>query len=209
MGMLRFLRMAIACLLFSSVASAASVGENAPDFRGKDLDGKEINLSQFNGKIVVLEWTNPKCPYVRKQYSSDNLNAEGALPYMQKKYTNPSFGVEWIMIASASPEGEFFLDANGWKAKLKQWNASPTALIIDETGEIARLYDARRTPEVYIISKEGVLLYRGAVDSIRGTDPNEVTSPANLHWLNNGIENAINGRPVIPPETIPYGCSIR
>jgi alkyl hydroperoxide reductase subunit AhpC len=202
--------MVIACVSLSGIAVAgASVGEEAPDFHGKDLEGKDCTLSQFRGKIVVLEWTNPKCPFVRKQYSQDNLDGVGALSSMQKMYTDPAMGAVWIMVASADPASSSYLDAAGWKAQLEKWCASPTALIIDDTAEIARLYDAWCTPEVFIINKEGILLYRGAVDSIRGADPNEVTAPANLHWLRNGLENAIKGRPVIPPETIPYGCRIR
>lgn len=200
----------MSCLLFSGTMMAqAVVGEEAPDFHAKDLDGNECSLTQYKGKIVVLEWTNPKCPFVRKQYSHSNDEGIPVLPSMQTRYTQPSFGVVWIMIASAAQDGTSYLDAEGWKKQLELWGAHPTAMIIDNTGELAHLYDARRTPEVYIISKEGVLLYRGSVDSLRGTDPNEVTAPANLHWLRNGIENALKGNRVVPPETIPYGCPIR
>lgn len=198
------------CLSLSgAVLAEAYVGGDAPHFRGKDLDGNDCTLSQFKGKVVVLEWTNPKCPFVRKQYSKSNEEGVGALPSMQKHYTQPSVGVAWIMIASAAKDGSSYLDAEGWKAFLQQLGAHPTALIIDSSGEIASLYDAQCTPEVFIINREGVIVYRGAVDSLRGTDPNEVTAPANLHWLRNGIENALKGRRVIPPETIPYGCPVR
>lgn len=210
MGCFRFLNIVITCLLSSSLMMAGlSVGEMAPDFHKKDFEGKDCSLSQFKGKIVVLEWTSPKCPFVKKQYSVDNLDGIGALPSLQKQYANPAVGVVWIMIASASPDGPAFLDPNEWKLQLKKWNAAPTTLIIDDTGELANMYQSWRTPEVFIINKEGVLLYRGAVDSLRGTDPNEVTSPTNLHWFRNGLENAINGKNVIPPETIPYGCPVR
>lgn len=210
MELFRFFKSIACCLLCSgALFSGAFVGYEVPDFKAKDINGQECSLSQFKGKIIVLEWTNPKCPFVRKQYSSDNENGAGAIPLMQKRYTQPSVGVVWITIDSAPKNDPGYLDAEEWKTQLLRWRASPTALIIDDTGEIATLFDARRTPEVFLVGKDGILLYRGAVDSLRGTDPNEVTSPINLHWLRNGIENAIQGRRVIPPETIPYGSPIR
>jgi hypothetical protein len=101
------------------------------------------------------------------------------------------------------------LSPEGWKAQLQQWGAHPTALIIDETGELAKLYGAQRTPEVFLVGKDGTLVYRGAVDSLRGTDPSEIEQFSNLPWLRNALENATNDRRVVPPETIPYGCPIR
>jgi hypothetical protein len=210
MELYRFFRFFVLSLFCSGLAWAdAYVGYEAPDFRAKDINGQECSLSQFKGKIVVLEWTNPKCPFTRKQYSMDNENGIGAIPVMQKRYSQPSVGVVWITIASSAKNGTGYLDAEGWKTQLQQWKASPTALIIDESGEIASLFDARRTPEVFVIGKDGTILYKGAVDSLRGTDPNEVTDPINLHWFRNAIENALQDRRVVPPETIPYGCPIR
>ena len=196
-------------LISGSMMAQAFVGGESPDFQAKDNSGNDCSLSQYKGKIVVLEWTDPKCPFVRKQYSRANDEGVAALPSMQKQFTQPSVGVVWIMIASAAKGSDSYLDVAGWKQQLDLWGAAPTAMIIDDEGVIARLYGINRTPEVCIISREGELLYRGSVDSLRGTDPNEVTAPANLHWLRNGIENALKGNRVVPPETIPYGCPLR
>jgi hypothetical protein len=187
----------------------ASVGREAPNFQVKDFNGQECSLSEYKGKIVVLEWTNPKCPYVKKHYSKSTNDGVGNMQAMQKHYTQPSIGVVWIMVASAPEDSSGYVNSEGWKAQLQQWGASPSTLIIDSSGELADLYGAQRTPEVMVIGKNGVLLYRGAVDSLRGTDPSEVEQYANLPWLKNALENAVQDRRVIPPETIPYGCPAR
>lgn len=187
----------------------ASIGTEAPPFDVKDFNDQECSLSNYNGKIVVLEWTNPKCPYVKKQYSKDTNDGVGNMQAMQKHYTDPSIGVVWIMVASTPPDRPGYLTADGWKAQLAQWGAQPTTLIIDDTGELAELYGAQRTPEVMLIRKDGTLIYRGAVDSLRGTDPGEIEKYTNLPWLKNALENAILDRRIAPPETIPYGSPVR
>lgn len=206
----RMLRAIVMCLVScTALFSYASVGDEAPDFHMTDINGQEVSLNQFKGKIVVLEWANPKSPYVRKQYSRDTNEGVGNIQTMQKRYTQPSVGVVWITIDSSSKESGDRLSPDEWKAQLQQWGAHPTALIIDDLGELAKLYGAERTPEVFVIGRDGKLLYRGAVDSLRGTDPGEIDRYNNLPWLKNAIENAIQDKRVVPPETIPYGTSIR
>lgn len=198
------------CLCAAEVVDGyAVVGREAPNFQVMDFNGQECSLSDYRGKIVVLEWTNPKCPYVRKQYSKDTNDGVGNMQAMQKRYTQPSVGVVWIMVASSPSDRACYLSPEGWKVQLQQWGAHPTTLIIDETGEVAKLYGAQRTPEVMIIGKNGELVYRGAVDSLRGTDPSEIEQYNNLPWLKNALENAVRDRRVVPPETIPYGCPVR
>jgi alkyl hydroperoxide reductase subunit AhpC len=211
MGLLRFFQtLAFGLVCCSGVLQGyAAVGREAPDFHAKDLFGQECSLSQYKGKIVVLEWTDPKCPYVKKQYSKDTNDGVGNMQAMQKRFTQQSVGVIWIMIASSATDKNGYLSPDGWKAQLQQWGAQPTALIIDDSGHIANLYGAQRAPEVMVIGKDGTLLYRGAVDSLRGTDPAEIEQFNNLPWLKNAIEKAIQDRRVVPPETIPYGCPIR
>ena len=211
----------MSCLrMFQSIASLclfavgllhgyASVGREAPTFQVKDINGQDCSLSDYKGKIIVLEWTNPKCPYVRKQYSKDTNDGVGNMQAMQKRYTQPSVGVVWILISSTPEDHPGYLTADGWKAQVQQWGAYPTTVLIDSSGDLADLYGAQRTPEVMVIGKDGALLYRGAVDSLRGTDPSEIEQYSNLPWLKNALENAVQDRRVVPPETIPYGCSIK
>ena len=149
-----------ACLCVTGMMQGyASVGREAPNFQAKDINGQGCSPSDYKGKIVVLEWTNPKCPYVRKQYSKDTNEGVGNLQAMQKRYTQPSVGVVWVMIASSPADSDTYLSADGWKSQLQQWGAHPTTLIIDDSGEIADLYGAQRTPEVMVIGKDGALLY--------------------------------------------------
>jgi len=198
------------CLLAVGVIGAiAVVGRAAPDFAAKDIGGQEILLSSYRGKIVVLEWTNANCPYVKKQYSKETNGGSGNMQTMQRQFTQPSVGVIWLMIDSSSPGTSGYTGAEGWKSILSSWGAHPTALIVDDSGDIAKLYGASRTPEVFVIGKNGALLYRGAVDSLRGTDPAEIDRASNLPWLKHAVENAVRERRVIPPETIPYGCPIK
>jgi len=198
------------CLVIASwVFGIAVVGREAPEFQAKDYQGQVCSLEQYRGKIIVLEWVNAKCPYVKKQYSKETRDGVGNMQMMQKQFTQPSVGVVWLSIASSTPGSSGYMNPEAWKGQLQTWGAHPTTLIIDENGELARAYGANRTPEVFVIGKDGTLLYRGAVDSLRGTDPLEIERTSNLHWLKNAIENAIRGRRVVPPETIPYGCSIR
>ena len=178
-------------------------GEEAPNFTINDIHGQEISLETYRGKIVVLEWTAPRCPYVLKHYSKGNL------PSMQLRWAAPLGEVVWIMIDSTSPDDERHLSPEGWKAQLVQWGAHPTALIFDDEAQIASEYGVQRVPEVFIIDKGGQVAYRGAVDSLRGTDPKEIEDESNLAWLKNALENAVQGRRIDPSETIPYGCPVR
>lgn len=211
MGYLRFAKTVVAgCLLMGGALFAtAYVGEVAPNFSAKDILDKTQTLSDYRGHIIVLEWTNPRCPFVRKQYSKDTNDGQGNMQAMQKQYTQPSVGVIWLTIASSSENRPGYLNAEEWKSKIAEWGATPTAVIIDSHKEIARLFGARCTPHVFVIGKDGTLLYQGAVDSLRGTDPNEIARDDNLHWFKNALEHAIQDKRVIPQETIPYGCPIK
>jgi len=199
----------LSLVVIGAIGAIAVVSREAPDFSTQDINGQECSLSSYRGKIVVLEWTNAHCPYVKKHYSKETNNGAGNMQTMQRQFTQPSVGVVWLMIDSTTPGSNGYTGAQEWKGVLASWGAQPTALIVDESGEIARLYGAVRTPEVFVIGKDGTLLYRGAVDSLRGTDPAEIERASNLPWLKHAVENAIRERRVIPPETIPYGCSIR
>jgi alkyl hydroperoxide reductase subunit AhpC len=211
MNYLRYVKKAVTgCMLFlGSLGATAYVGDEAPNFSTQDIFGNEITLNKYRGHIVVLEWTNPRCPFVRKQYSKDTNDGVGNMQAMQKQYTQPSVGVIWLTIASSSENRPGYLTPDEWKTKLSELGASPTALIIDSSKQIARLFGARCTPHVFVIGKDGTLLYQGAVDSLRGTDPSELNRDDNLQWFKNALEHALQDKRVIPQETIPYGCPIK
>lgn len=192
-----------------SLCGSVSIGMEAPAFSGTAIDGNEVSLKDYRGKLVVLEWTNHRCPYVRKQYARPGQGELGNLPSLQRQSALSAVPIIWIMIDSTNADQESYLSAEGWKAQLEQWGACPTNLLIDEYGAISSLYGVQRTPEVFLIDTNGTLIYRGAIDSLRGSDAEEIQSPENIPWLKRALEQARLGREVIPSETIPYGCPIR
>lgn len=191
--------------LFSSPIRAATVGEAAPSFSMPTIDGTSISLDSFQGKVVVLEWNDPKSPYVLKYYSKESMNGVGYIQSLQKKYTPPSTGVIWITVAPQSMGNAHYLTAEQWKTTLTEWGASPSHVIIDDKGALSHLFGVTVTPEVCVIDRGGFLVYRGAIDSIRGKSPSDVELVSDIHWLRMAIDNALKGKSVYTSETIPYG----
>lgn len=193
--------------LFLFIAATAfaypRAGQEAPDFSSVDINGKEQSLKQYKGKIVILEWTNPECPHVRKHYvGSKNI------PNMQKEFTkNPN--IIWLLICSSAPGKEGHKTPDEWKELLTKFDASPTSVLIDDSGAIAKLYGVTRTPEFIIIGSDGTIEYRGAVDTIPSADPEDIQNPINRELIRESINNLLKGNPIYTTETIPYGCPIR
>lgn len=193
------LSLAAALAVAATPAFAATVGQPAPDFTAPDLSGKPVKLSDFRGKFVVLEWTNPECPYVRRHYDSGNI------PALQKEVAAKD--VVWIAINSTSAaSGEFkspaemakWLDAKG---------AAPKATLIDKDGKVGRLFGARTTPHMYIVDPQGKLVYAGAIDDKRWASVAETKSANN--YVRAALGEALAGKPVSVAATSPYGCSVK
>ncbi len=185
---------------FIAVAVATpQVGKPAPEFTLTDSDGKTHNLADFKGKIVVLEWLNHGCPFVKKHYDSGNM------PSLQKKYTGQ--GVVWLSIVSSAPGKQGHMStAETNKAKMEKKSAS-TAVLIDEKGTVGKLYDAKRTPEMFIVGKDGTLIYAGAIDDKPSPDPADVAGAKN--YVAQALDEALAGKPVSEPATTAYGCSVK
>lgn len=130
--------------------------DKAPELKLKDLDGKERTLKEFEGKVVVLEWVNHGCPYVKKHYESGNMQG------LQRKYTAKD--VIWLSICSSAEGKQGWMKPDEWKEKQKKLECAPTAVLIDATGEVGKLYGVKRTPTVCIVDAKGVRVYDGAVD---------------------------------------------
>jgi peroxiredoxin len=191
---------AAAILLGAASAHAtAIVGQKAPDFTAKDATGKTVNLSDFKGKHVVLEWMNPGCPYVRKHYDSNNMQGT------QKDAT--AQGVVWLSINSTNTEHADYLAP----AALQQWmgdkKATATHTVMDETGTIGQAYAARTTPHLYIISPQGNLVYAGGIDSIPSARADDIKAATN--YVKQGLGEALAGKPISAANTKPYGCSVK
>ena len=185
---------------FSMAANArVSVNQPAPDFTAVDSNGKEHRLSDFKGKTVVLEWTNHDCPYVRKHYDSGNMQA------LQKTATGK--GIVWLSIISSAPGKQGHVSGAEANRLTSSRNAAPTAVLLDESGEIGRLYGAKTTPHMYIINEGGELVYMGGIDSIPSTDTNDIARATN--YVDVALNALSSGQPIEDAVTRPYGCSVK
>jgi hypothetical protein len=189
-----------ALLLAPRLAAAApAIGAPAPDFALPDQDGDIRRLSDFRGKVVVLEWSNHDCPFVRKHYNSANMQGLQRLAAER--------GVVWLTIAS-SPAGEQG-HITGAQAKelTASRNAAPTAVLLDHRSVAARAYQATVTPHMFVISGDGVLRYMGGIDSIRSSRVEDV--PRAEPFLRDAMLAVAEGRPVTRASTPAYGCAIK
>jgi peroxiredoxin len=177
----------------------AEIGKPAPAFTLPSCESKSVSLSDYKGKVVVLEWTNYGCPFVVKHYGSGN---------MQKLQADAAAkGVVWLSICSSAPNQQgHATPANALKACTEK-NSAATAYLIDESGSTGRAYGAKRTPEMYVINADGILVYHGAIDDKKSVDPADIATAKN--FVAAAIEEALAGKPVSTPETEAYGCSIK
>jgi peroxiredoxin len=177
----------------------ARVGQTAPGFVGTDSQGKTHKLSEYRGKVVVLEWHNQGCPYTKKHYESGNMQK------LQKEWT--AKGVIWLTVISSAPGEQGYVTAEQENSYLKQTNSTPTAVLLDPTGVIGHLYAAKTTPHMYVISPQGTLVYEGAIDSKPTSDPKDI--PGATNWVQAALTEATAGKAVSTPVTTPYGCSVK
>jgi peroxiredoxin len=178
-------------------SARAVLGENAPDFTLNDLYGKPVSLSRFKGKIVVLEWFSPTCEHSRYAYASGPLKTLAA--DMKRK------GVVWLTINSELP------DQRGGDIELNRdfmvRHGSRAPVLFDRTGEVARAYEARTTPHLFVVNESGKLVYRGALDNAPLGKVNGDVPKAN--YVETAVADLKSGHAVITRETRPYGCPVR
>lgn len=186
-------------LMGSNAAAAPAVGQQAPDFVAVDTSGAKHKLSDFAGKFVVLEWTNPGCPFVRKHYGSGNM------PATQKAATDK--GVVWLAINSTERAATDYLKPDALDAWMRSQKAAPTAVLMDEDGLIGQVYGARTTPHIFIIDPKGTLVYAGGIDSIASARADDIKTATN--YVNQALGEAFGGKPISAASTRPYGCSIK
>jgi peroxiredoxin len=182
-----------------SFASEPVCGKAAPEFTLTDTNGKEHKLRDYKGKFVVLEWFNQGCPFVKKHYDSGNMQK------LQRDYTEK--GVVWLSICSSAPGKQGNCSATEHNTVFKEKKASPTAILIDEDGKVGRLYAAKTTPDMFVINPKGVLIYSGAIDDKRDTDPSSVASARN--FVREVLEEAMSGKKITVEPTASYGCSVK
>jgi len=198
---MRLIAISAFLLMFAPVTALAMpvVGEAAPDFTLIDSNGAERSLSDFAGQRVILEWTNHDCPYVRKHYSSGNMQS------LQREVTES--GAVWLSIISSAPGRQGYVSGEEANELTASRGAVPTAVLFDPDGIVGREYDARATPGMYLLDEAGVLRYMGAIDD------QPTTRRSSIEIANNYVRQAIadldDGREVQISETTQYGCSVK
>ncbi len=178
---------------------ALDVGTKAPDFTLQGSDGKAHKLSDYQGKLVILEWFNNDCPFVKKHYQSGNMQS------LQQKFTNQ--GVVWLSVISSASGKQGYVDKNGALALKQQNNSHQTAILLDSDGAVGKAYDAKTTPHMYLISKSGDLLYQGAVDDKPSASTEDIKDARN--YITEALDASIGEKKIKIAQTKPYGCSIK
>lgn len=175
----------------------AQVGQAAPQFSAVDTAGKPVALADFKGKYVVLEWTNPECPFVQKHYNSGNMQAT-------QKHAGGK-GVVWLSVntTGGAQDPKLAAELAGW---VKSQKATPTALLMDG-GKLGQSFGAKTTPHMYLIDPAGKLVYAGAIDSKPSANAGDIASATN--YVTQAINEVSAGKPVSKPVTGAYGCSVK
>ena len=179
--------------------AAPTVGQPAPAFTAVDSKGQQHKLADLKGKVVVLEWTNNECPYVKKHYGASNMQN------LQKQAKGA--GVVWLSVVSSAPGEQGHVTGAKADELTASRNAQPSAVLLDPQGEIGRAYDARTTPHMYVIDAKGILRYAGGIDSIASTRPADIEKAD--PWFKTALESVLKGENVAQATTRPYGCAVK
>ena len=179
--------------------AAAAPGGRAPDFVVADTSGRPVKLADYRGKFVVLEWTNPECPFVRKHYNSRNMQG------LQKDWGAKD--VVWLTINSTNASHSEYKTPEEMEKWMRAQEAAPKATLIDGTSATARAYAAKNTPHMFVIDPAGKIIYDGAIDDKRSTNPADVKIANN--YVRAALTEATAGKPVSIASTTPYGCTLK
>lgn len=178
------------------LAGGPQVGQPAPAFTLTDTQGRTLTLEALKGKVVVLEWTNPGCPFVVRHYGAGSLQALQAQAQ--------AMGAVWITVNSTNPDHKDFLPAPALQAKLGQWKTAAAHVALDAEGTVGKAYEAKTTPHLFVIDAQGKVAYMGGVDDDpRGTKANRIPHVAQA------LEALKVGKPLAVTTTAPYGCSVK
>ena len=179
--------------------AAATVGQPAPAFTATDVTGKTVSLADFKGKHLVLEWTNPGCPYVQKHYGAGNMQAT------QKAAVDQ--GVVWLTINTTARDHGDYKPPAEMAAWMKAQKAAATATLMDVEGTVGRAYGARTTPHMYVVNPAGTLVYAGAIDSKPTANPADIATATN--HVKQALAESLAGKPVTVASTRAYGCTVK
>lgn len=197
--------MIFALIVMAAPVTAATFGElkpgdPAPGFTLKDVDGREHNLNDYLGKIVILEWTNHECPYVVKHYETGNMQK-------LQEQTTANEDTIWLTIVSSAPGKQGHTSPEEAKMIIEEAGAKATARLFDPSGDVGRKYGAQTTPHMYVIDKEGKLAYMGAIDDNPSARHSTVETAKN--YVSAALGAVMEGRTPEIAQTKPYGCSVK
>ena len=179
--------------------NSPDLGKPAPTFTAVDSNGKSWSLADLKGKVVVLETTNHDCPYVRKHYNARNMQTQ------QREAA--AKGVVWLTLASSATGEQGYVTAQQANDLTRSRDAQPAALLLDPKSQVARAYGATVTPHMYIIDANGMLVYKGGIDSIPSADVADI--PKAKQYVRIGLDEVLAGKPVTDASTRPYGCTLK
>ena len=197
----QFFQVTLIILALTACGSGAAprVGEPAPDFEGVDTQGEVHRLADYHGKIVILEWTNHDCPFVRKHYGAGNMQDQQREAAAQ--------GIVWLSVISSAPGKQGHVSPEEADALTRNRDAQPHAVILDPEGKIGHSYAAKTTPHMFIIDADGTLVYMGGIDSISSANPDDI--PRATQYVRVALQEMAAGKPVSSTVTKPYGCSVK
>ena len=189
--------MFLAALALATSTFAVEVGQPAPDFTGTDIYGKTVKLSDYQGKIVVLESYNSDCPFCKNHYRS------GAVQELQKEFTGK--GVIWLLVDSVNQKNFSYRPPEQARAEWQTKKMQATDWIDDHSGTIGHLYDMKTTPHLFVIDQKGILVYDGAMDD----HPQPFGDPRKAkNYVRAALDAVLAGQPVAIAQTKPYGCAV-
>lgn len=175
--------------------SHVEVGAQAPPFTAQGADGKRHSLRDYAGKLVVLEWTSPVCPFTAVKYKS------GAMQALQRYASSRQ--IVWLSIDTAAPDKAGYLTPAQARARVAEMHATVTGFLFDVDGKIARSYGAKTTPSFFVVNRDGKLAYEGAMDDQVFADDS-----AGREYVKSALDDLVAGRRVQKAETQPQGCAI-
>ena len=184
---------------FGLPGAGSAPGDPAPDFTLTDTYGTVHTLSDYRGQWVVLEWLNYDCPFVRKHYNGQNMQA------LQAEYTEQ--GVVWLSIVTSPPGEQGYFPPEEMNARTEAHGGRQTAVLYDSDGTVGRAYGARTTPQMVVITPEGEVVYNGAIDDRPTPAPASLEGATN--YLARALDEAMAGQPVSVPTSQPYGCAVK
>jgi peroxiredoxin len=181
------------------VVAQQTTGQPARDFKLTDMNGRTVQLSQFKGKTVVLEWHNSGCPFVQKHYNSGNMQKTQAAAVGQ--------GAVWLTVNSGAAGQQGHMTLEQTRAFMKSSGSKASNYLLDPEGTVGKGYDAKTTPHMYVINPAGTLVYQGGIDDKPTADVADIATARNHVLAALGEVKA--GKPVSVAESRPYGCSVK